>query len=293
MRKEIVSTYAGSASQVGKMEVIRLLPNQYTQAVGPFVFLDNIPLRIHPPKNPNKPDGSFAHPHRGIATFTYVIHGEMEHYDSRGNYGVIGDGGLQWMKAGNGIIHDENPTLDFQKKGGAAQGMQFWINLPAVNKQEAPDYKAVQGHEVPEINLPDGAGILRVLIGEYHGKVAAIPTYTQQFLYHIRLLAGKHFLLETSMNLEYAGFAPTGTPDINGYMVPTGQLVHFDTQGDNISFENKGQEPIDIMVFGGEPYTEPIFAQGPYVMNSHQQIIEANNDYFKGKYGTITYNLTS
>ncbi|MDI9311101.1 MAG: pirin family protein [Limnohabitans sp.] len=293
MKKKVSIIYDGITTQVGTTEVVRLLPNHYIQAVGPFVFLDNIPKHIHLPKTPTKPDGSFAHPHRGIATFSYMIYGELEHYDSQGNYGVIGNGGLQWMKAGNGIIHDENPTLAFQKTGGIGQGMQFWINLPAQNKRETPDYMAVQGNEVPEVQLPNQAGSLRVLIGEFATKSSIIPTYSKQFLYHIQLTASASFLMKTEINFEYAAFAVSGNPTINEVLAPSGQLAVFDSNGDEILFENPTSEMVDIMVFGGETYTESIVAQGPYVMNTFEEILEANNDYFKGKYGKINYSLNS
>src|SRR5687767_4729184 len=107
MKKKTTITYKGQRADVAHFKVMRMLPNRYVRTVGPFFFLDYmLPLELQP-KKAELPDGSFAHPHRGIATFTYLLSGKVEHFDSRGNHGITSTGGAQWMNSGNGIIHDE------------------------------------------------------------------------------------------------------------------------------------------------------------------------------------------
>jgi redox-sensitive bicupin YhaK (pirin superfamily) len=289
MQKKIEYTYRGHSANIGEMIIYRMLPNHKTQAVGPFVFLDFISKVYYKARVPQKPDGHGAHPHRGIATFTYLLHGEFEHYDSRDQYGIVNDGGGQWMKAGNGIIHDENFSQEFQKNGGTLLGLQFWINLPSEAKKELPDYMAIHDADLPKINLPDESGIFKIVIGSYLGLTSKVKTFTNQFLYHINLKSGKSFTIATKSEMEYASFLPNGSLKINDMELSDGDLVVFSNDGTEISFKNNSDTDTDIIIFGGEPYKEPIVAHGPFVMNTEEEIAEAYNDFYSGKYGIVTH----
>jgi redox-sensitive bicupin YhaK (pirin superfamily) len=289
MEKTIITSYGGLKANVGDLPVNRLLPNRYSQAVGPFVFLDHLFPSEHQPKTPQAPTGAFAHPHRGIATFTYLFSGSLEHYDSRGHHGIVDSGGAQWMKAGNGVIHDENPSPRFQREGGILHALQFWVNLPAQNKAEAPDYQALQAGEIPEVPLPGQVGLLRVVIGTYGQQTSPVKTFSTQFLYHLQLLAGSEFTLDTKAGLEYAAFIPGEEIVVGDQTYGRSELLLFGSDGVPVTFTNKGVVTTDLILFGGEPYREPIVAQGPFVMNSRQEIAVAYRDFFNGRYGKIQY----
>ena len=152
--KQVTAQYDVEASQIGPFTIARALPNAAVQFVGPVMLLDHLPPRdIAPGKVPD-PDGSFAHPHRGIVTFTYVLEGALTHADSSGGHGTITAGGVQWMKSGNGIVHDEMIPAALRKQGGRLHSFQFWINLPARNKAERAEYLAVQDRDLPVAPLP-------------------------------------------------------------------------------------------------------------------------------------------
>lgn len=289
MEKKIAVAYSGTLSQVGDLAVKRFLPNRYTRTVGSFFFLDYILPNQIKPSQPKLPDGNYAHPHRGIATFTYLFSGELEHFDSRGNHGIVGAGGAQWMKAGNGIIHDENTSQAFQTNGGLLHGLQFWINLPATNKAEEPAYMGVPSTDFPIINLPDACGNLKVLIGTYENKTSPIPTYLRQFNFQLQLNAKSTFTLNINPDFETAAFIVTENVIINGSNQAAAELLVFEIDGDEISVTNNGDETAVIMLFGGEGYTEPIVAEGPFVMNSESEIGLAYRDFYKGTYGKIAY----
>lgn len=129
--------------------------------------------------------GDTSHPHRGIATFTYLLRGGVEHFDSAENHGIVREGGIQWMKSGNGIIHKEVIVVDDDRPEASLNGLQFWINLPAKNKAEPPEYMSIQNEDVPEIELPENRGRLGVLIGAYENAVSKIPTYSDLFNFHV------------------------------------------------------------------------------------------------------------
>ena len=290
MKKKIIFTSQGHRADIGEYKINRILPNRYADSVGPFVFLDHLMPAKHSPDEPIKlVNGSGAHPHRGIATLTYILNGEADHFDSAGHHAKVSSGGVQWMKAGNGIIHDEAVNVDAEADDLLTHALQFWINLPSMQKAELPDYRPVQSRDVPKQILNDKAGWLKVIAGEYENLVSRIPSYSNQFLYHIHLEPGKQFSLGTANGFEYAAFLPLNNAVINDTEHSKGEFIEFDKQEGTIEFSNNSGEGTDVILFGGEPYTEPIVAQGPFVMNTQEEIAKAYTDFHLGKYGKITY----
>jgi redox-sensitive bicupin YhaK (pirin superfamily) len=290
MKKQTSFSTQGRQADIGEYVINRILPNRYADAVGPFVFLDHLMPAKHSPGEPiKKVNGSGAHPHRGIATLTYILNGEADHFDSRGNHSKVNSGGAQWMKAGNGIIHDEAINVDSQTNDLLTHAMQFWVNLPAKNKAELPEYLPVQAKEIPLQTLADDKGWIKVIVGEYEKLASKIPNYSEQFLYHIHLEAGKQFSIATKEGLEYATFLPLHNATINEAEFKKGEFIEFDRKEGTIEFSNTSSEGIDIILFGGEKYAEPIVAQGPFVMNSELEIADAYRDFHAGNYGKIRY----
>jgi len=284
MKKRTSFSTQGHRADIGDLTINRILANRYADAVGPFVFLDHIVPKHHPAVMDS---GTGAHPHRGIATLSYILEGEDEHFDSAGNYAKVHSGGVQWMKAGNGIIHDETLNVDSHAGTNRTHAFQFWINLPSKNKAEKPEYLAIQANEVPQKGLSDSGGWIKVIVGDYEDLHSAIPNYSTQFLYHIRLEPGKDFTISIEENIEVAAFLPTKNTMLNGTEFKAGEFVEFDRNAGEITIENKLQGAIDVILFGGEPYTEPIVAEGPFVMNSRSEIADAYRDFYAGKYGNI------
>lgn len=286
MKKKTSFSTRGHSADIGDLTIYRLLPNRYTDAVGPFVFLDHIIPKVQL-SAVNR--GTGPHPHRGIATLSYIIEGENEHIDSAGNYSIVYSGGIQWMKAGNGIIHDETLKIDSRTGSNRTHALQFWINLPSKNKVEKPDYLAIQSNEVPQKELSNDGGWIKVIAGHYEDLKAIIPNYSKQFLFHIQLQGGKNFTISIDGKVEVAAFLPTKNVMLNDLEFQAGEFVEFDRNAGKITIENKLQEAADILLFGGEPYTEPFVAEGPFVMNSLAEIAEAYREFYAGKYGKIKY----
>jgi redox-sensitive bicupin YhaK (pirin superfamily) len=290
MKKTISFSTEGHRADIGEYKINRLLPNRYADAVGPFVFLDHVLPARHSAEEPLKVvNGTGAHPHRGIATLTYILNGEADHHDSKGHHAKVRSGGAQWMKAGNGIIHDEVVNVDPQANDLLTHGFQFWINLPSKQKAEPPEYLPIQANEVPQQMLSDNKGWIKVIAGEYEKLVSKIPSYSKQFLYHIHLEAGKQFVLAAEKGLEYAAFLPLQNAVINDTEFQEGEFIEFDRNEGNIEINNNSNVAIDIILFGGEKYEEPIVAGGPFVMNSQAEIAQAYRDFHLGKYGKINY----
>lgn len=286
MKKKTSFSAKGQRADIGIMTIYRMLPNRYANKVGSFVFLDHIAPTLHTTTNTG---GTGEHPHRGIATLTYIINGEVEHFDSTGNQKIVHSGGVQWMKAGNGIVHDE--TLDFDSKTDSklTHGFQFWINLPAKIKAENPEYLAIEGSEVPQKILPNESGWIKVIVGNFEELSSKIPNYLPQFLYHIHLEKGKQFAIEIDNKIEVAAFLPLQNVTINESEFDAGEFVEFDREAGTIEFINSTDKATDILLFGGESYTEPIVAEGPFVMNSRAEIAEAYRAFYAGEYGVIKH----
>ena len=284
MKKRISFSGKGQRADIGDLTIYRMLPNRYADIVGSFVFLDHIAPKIYAARNQG---GTGAHPHRGIATLSYIMNGEGEHFDSAGNHTKVHSGGVQWMKAGNGIIHDETLNYDAETASKLTHAFQLWINLPAEIKAEKPAYLAIEGADVPQKTLPDNSGWIKVIVGNYEELHSKIPNYLPQFLYHIHLEAGKQFSIEMENEIEVAAFLPTHHVVINDGQYDPGEFVEFDREAGLIELNNTSSEAIDLLLFGGEKYTEPIVADGPFVMNRPSEIAEAYLDFYNGKYGEI------
>lgn len=284
MKKKISFSAQGQQANIGSMTIHRMLPNRYAEKVGPFVFLDHAAPTI---QNTRFSSGTGAHPHRGIATLTYVIHGEVEHFDSLGNRKKVHSGGIQWMKAGTGLMHDEIMNYDSETENKLIHGFQFWINLPGKIKAEKPEYLAIEGSQVPQKALPENGGWIKVILGNYEELNASIPNYLFQFLYHISLQAGKVFSIEMENEVEVAALLAAQQAVINGEEFQSGKFVGFDKEAGTIEISNASNDTIEVLLFGGAPYTEPIVAEGPFVMNTSTEIVEAYRDFYEGKYGKM------
>jgi redox-sensitive bicupin YhaK (pirin superfamily) len=280
----------GKRADIGEYKIDRLLPNRYVQAVGPFVFLDHLlPSRPSKKNTEKKSEGTGSHPHRGIATLTYILNGEAEHYDSKRHHSKVHSGGVQWMKAGNGIVHDESIQPDPFTNDLLTHSFQFWVNLPAKNKAEEAAYLPIEASDVPVHQLDNNSGWLKIIAGEYSQLQSKIPSYTKQFIYHLHLEAGTYFSLPTTAEMEYAAFLPLQSVVVNDIEYQTGDLLLFEKKEGEIEVKNVSAQPIDIILFGGETFTESIVATGPFVMTTQHEISQAYNDYYKGNYGEIKY----
>ncbi|KAA0992238.1 pirin family protein [Dyadobacter aurulentus] len=286
MKKKSSFSTQGQRADIGDLIIYRMLPNRYADAVGPFVFLDHVAPAVQTKVNK---EGTGAHPHRGIATLTYVLHGEDEHFDSAGNYAKVHSGGVQWMNAGNGIIHDETLNHDSVTDSRLVHAFQFWVNLPSTVKAEKPAYLAIEGNEVPYKDLPDRRGWIKVIAGSFEELSSAVPTYSEQFLYHIHLEPGVSFVIDFAGKLEVAAFLPVLPASINDEHFNAGDFIEFGREDGSLELRNDNTEGCDFLVFGGEPYTEPIVAEGPFVMNAELEIAHAYRDFYNGKYGKIDY----
>jgi hypothetical protein len=155
----------------------------------PFLLLDYAEPFQFPPAT--APRGVGEHPHRGFETVTILYQGELEHRDSAGNHGTIGPGDVQWMTAASGVVHQEYHSQAFTHSGGTFEVAQLWVNLPAAQKMSPPRYQEIRDADIPRAELPNQAGAVRVIAGEFAGAVGPATTVTPIVLCDLQFSAGQ------------------------------------------------------------------------------------------------------
>jgi redox-sensitive bicupin YhaK (pirin superfamily) len=252
--------------------------------LSPFLLLDHAaPTPFAPGVRPR---GVGQHPHRGFETVTIVYQGEVEHKDSTGAGGLIGPGDVQWMTAAGGILHEEFHSHAFTKSGGTIEMVQLWVNLPAKDKMAEPGYQTLRNAEMPVIDLPDAAGSVRVIAGQFGGRQGPARTFTPMDVWDLRLRQGGVARLDTRAGHTLALVVLHGTVMVNGReVVREGQLVQLDREGNGVEIEANSDAV--VLWLAGEPIDEPVVGYGPFVMNSEAEIHQAIADFNSGRFGQM------
>jgi redox-sensitive bicupin YhaK (pirin superfamily) len=242
---------------------------------------------------PGEPKGTPWHPHRGFETVTYMLDGTMQHQDSNGGGGVITDGDTQWMTAGRGILHIEQPPEALVTSGGLFHGIQLWVNLPRNNKFAPPRYQDIRGAQATLLSSADGGALLRIIAGELAGYRGPGMTYTPIVLVHATISPGAQLDLAwpTDANALAYVLAGQGTVGSEARPVTKGQLAVFGP-GEALALTADTQQPIaepnlDVLLLGGLPIREPVAHYGPFVMNTRAELRQAFEDYQAGKLDVI------
>lgn len=236
------------------------------------------------------------HPHRGFETVTIAFQGEVGHEDNQGNSGIIGSGDVQWMTAGKGIVHQEFHSKDFTQQGGILEMCQLWVNLPKQYKMTEPRYQSILRKDIPSITLPDDAGSIRLIAGEMNGVQGAAQTYSPIQMWDVTLpKKATQVDIPFPSNHNCIVFVRRGgiqiiSNDDNdnnndaSFLGPQDvALLHLDGTSDTIRIQVE-QPDTSLLIMGGEPIDEPIAARGPFVMNSMEEIRQANMDYHSGTF---------
>jgi len=288
IKKKIRFSLHSHCGELGGVEVQCLLPNEFAQVIGPFVFIEHfLSFRQSPNGIQKGIVDKRSNPLRGIAKLTYILAGEVEHLDSIGNHVKLGSGGVHWTNSGKGIVDKEIVRPELRSTNPDISVVRFWVNLPSYRKSGEPDYFSLLSNEIPKKDLDGIAGWIKIISGEYGNAIAKIPCYSNEFLYHVHLEAEQKFSITTGHTIECAAFLPSDDAVLNDLEIQAGKLVVFTTHGDIIEIKNRSETSIDIILFGGLPYNEPIVSDGFFVMNTPHEITQAYNDYYDGKYGHI------
>ncbi|MHB8574573.1 MAG: pirin family protein [Dehalococcoidia bacterium] len=271
-------------------QVRRPFPSQALRGADPFLLLDHLGAVEYAP---GEAKGAPWHPHRGFETVTYIIDGAMSHHDSTGGGGVISDGATQWMTAGSGILHDELPTEELVTKGGLFHGVQLWVNLPRTLKWTPPRYQDIKAESVVLLTSDDGASLVRLIAGDLAGHAGPGATWTPITYAHVSISPGARLQLpwRSDFNAMVYVLSGAGTAGSEGRPIREGQLATFGA-GDAVTVaadavQDSRSPKLDVLLLGGLPIREPAIFYGPFVMNTHEEIVQAIEDYRAGRMGTI------
>ena len=228
--------------------------------------------------------GVGQHPHRGFETVTVVYSGELAHRDNAGGGGTIGPGDVQWMTAGGGIIHEEFHSPGFARTGGTLEMAQLWVNLPAKDKMTPPGYQPITAAQIPVVELPEGAGRVRVIAGAWGEAKGPARTFSPITMLDVALAAGRTAELPQPEGWTTLVVVASGSASVNGADPVTGPaVVTLSTAGEGVTVQ--AGSDAKLLLLSGEPIDEPVVGYGPFVMNSQQQIVQAINDFNSGRFG--------
>jgi len=217
---------------------------------------------------------------------TIVYKGEVSHRDSTGKGGTIGPGDVQWMTAGAGILHQEFHSEQFTATGGEFEAVQLWVNLPSKDKMATPGYQSIVSAQIPNVALPNDAGSVRIIAGEYDGNKGPARSFTPMNVWDVRLRQGGVAQLDQPDGWNTAVVVLHGTVLVNDdKVVREAQMVVLDREGTGVSIE--ANNDAGVLVLSGEPIEEPIVGYGPFVMNTHEEIEQAMLDFQSGRFGEI------
>ncbi len=268
--------------------VHNFIPSGYhldMERMSPFIMMDyNSKYHFSPSEIPR---GVGVHPHRGFETVTIAYKGKVAHHDSSGNSGVIGEGDVQWMTAASGVLHKEYHEKEFSKIGGEFQMVQLWVNLPAKDKMSQPKYQGITNDQIGKYILPDNAGLVEVIAGEYQNVKGAASTFTPVHLQNAKLNKGGKAGFSFPPEYNTALLVIQGSITVNGTEeIPTDHFVLFENEGEDFSIEALENDTI-VLILSGAPINEPIAAHGPFVMNTREEIIQAFEDVNMGRFGYL------
>jgi redox-sensitive bicupin YhaK (pirin superfamily) len=243
--------------------------SELVRTLSPFLLLD-----YHP------------RPHRGFETVTMAFEGAVAHDDSAGHSGVVEPGDVHWVTAGAGILHREYHEENFGRRGGRLHMVQLWINLPKVNKLAPPGYQAIEAEQISAVNIPNAAGMVRVIAGQYQGVKGPAKTFTPIDLFDVRLMRKGRLEFSFPAHHNAALLLMDGNLAIHGTTkATTNDLVLFANVGEQINI--LAEEDAHVLVLSGAPIDEPMVQRGPFVMNSEREIQEAIAEFEGGGFGRL------
>ena len=281
--KTVQALHPAHRDDIGDLTTRRPVPAAGLEQVDPFLFLNHHGPQIYGPNNAGLPFG--PHPHRGFETVTFILEGELAHRDSAGHESIIAAGGVQWMTAGSGLIHAEVSPEAFKQSGGPLELLQLWINLPSHLKMTPPRYVGLQADAIPAIPVDQGLAAVNLISGTWGGHIGPISSLTGVFMTTIALKAGGRAGFGSLSGRNVSSYVVSGEVKANGTTLPAWTLATLDLAGDIV--ELVASKDAFVLFGHAEPIGEPVFAHGPFVMNTREEIVDAIRDYNAGLFNNV------
>lgn len=284
MEKKIDWVLKGREKSIGAETVLQPLPHRDFRFANPFIVLHHrTPIHFEA----GSPAERLApHPHRGFAPVTFMFQGEGYHRDSEGNEGIIKEGEVQWMFAGNGLLHSEGPSEAMLKKGGLSEYVQLWINVPAKYKLGKPYYQQAEKHNMPLL-FPGSDDDIRLASGRYGDLVGPLESYTPIVSAFGSIQKNKTVSFIAKEGYWTLLYLLEGTAMVNEQEIQAHHLVVFNKAGTGITITTSAY--CKLLYLSGEPIEESVAAKGNIVMNTAEEVEQAEKDFAEGKFGRLDY----
>lgn len=283
--KKVAQLLFAHPYDMGGFPIRQPFPTNRVDHIGPYILLHHAKVKV-PTHIPPKQAGVGPHPHRGFSPVTFIFEGGVHHRDSRGNSSIIEKGGVQWMNAGMGVIHSERPPENIQELGGIQEIIQLWVNTPKANKMDQPIYIPLKDEEIPSFMSEDKLASVHVVAGNIQNVKGPISALSPLSAARIEMQAGAHLNLDVEEKHHSLLYILSGKLKVHGYgEVEHHNAVVFELDGTQIQIT--ATENTRILYLTGEEINEKMVAQGPFVMNSESEIMEAYRDYQMGKMGVL------
>ena len=286
MRDSIQTVHAFKVN-MGGILLDQALPAPGIEQIDPFLLIHHWKGHVEPDSR-HSDLGVGPHPHRGFTPVTFIVEGEILHQDSRSNWTITGAGGIQWMNAGMGIIHSERPSASLARNGGDFELVQIWINTPSAHKLDQPEYYSKEQNELPEVALGDKSR-LQVISGEIENVKGPVVSKSPMQVAWIKGAIGEELQLGSSKNWNSMVYVVSGGVSINNSKTFSKELVILPEGSEEVVL-NFSANTVAIWL-SGEPIGEKKVSQGPFVMNSETEILQAIRDYQQGKMGFLVEEL--
>lgn len=270
-RKEIKKVKGAPAIDGAGVHLVRVLGYKTVEDFDPVLMLDSFDSQ-----NPEDYQAGFPeHPHRGIETISYLASGQMMHKDSLGFSDTVGDGEVQWMTAGSGIIHEE-----LLPESERLLGVQLWLNLPAADKMCEPEYRSIKNDEIQEIEFAGGK--LRLIAGNYQDKSGVQGKHLPLDYYDIQLEENSSLTIDSDKDRSIMLFTLLGEVFVEDELIESKTAAKL-SEGEKLTLKT-GDQPAQLLFISSKALKEPVVWGGPVVMNSREELFEARREISKGTF---------
>jgi quercetin 2,3-dioxygenase len=283
--KSIKKIIKSQRVDMGGIRLDQPLPNEFMDQFDPF-------LLIHHWNDPLKGDqkqsevGVGPHPHCGFSPVTLIFKGGVHHRDSRGNNSIVTAGGTQWMFAGKGITHSERPTKELVENGGEFELIQFWVNVPAKDKMKEPYYTPITKNETPVFVIEDEKVKVKIVSGEFKNIKGIIQHFTPVITLVFKFEKEGEIDFEIPAEYNTLIYVLDGELEINNSEIAKDKtLTCFNNDGESIKL--KANQNTNAILLAGKPINEEVVTYGPFVLNNHNQVLQALRDAQTGKMGVL------
>lgn len=278
--RKVYSVLTADKTMVGTLPVLRAFAGDHNDYVSPYVFFDEFgPVKVNAKDKPLRVD---AHPHAGIIPTTYFLAGNGHHRDSL-NYDLqIGKGDFMMFTSGRGAIHMEETGKKLFDNGGLYHGFQIWLNMPGKYKFINPSTDVHRTEKMAELNAKDYSA--KIVLGELFGAKSKIETLFPVFYYHLNMKPGCRLSIPVDATHNAFIYVIKGKIETEGRKeIKTNQVVLYERGKNEVNIFSAADA--ELLMLGGKPHNEPVYAYGPFVMNTEEEIRKCYSDYRSGKMG--------